>query len=130
MSRAPKKKVRSKKPRRQTVAPARNLPETFPIVAIGASAGGLEAFSNLLRSLPAEPGIALIFTPHLDPTHESVGFRLSGMPWRALGTERREDGAVPLPCRTLLWDREEHWQPCRPRKQLAMASSSSHHPFD
>jgi chemotaxis response regulator CheB len=45
---------------------------TFPIVAIGASAGGLEAFSNLLRSLPAEPGIALIFIPHLDPTHDSA----------------------------------------------------------
>ena len=45
---------------------------TFPIVAIGASAGGLEAFSNLLRALPAEPGLALVFIPHLDPTHESA----------------------------------------------------------
>src|SRR5262252_7248207 len=72
MANAPKKKVRSKKPKRQAAVPAGNLPETFPIVAIGASAGGLEAFSNLLRSLPAEPGIALIFIPHLDPTHESA----------------------------------------------------------
>jgi two-component system, chemotaxis family, CheB/CheR fusion protein len=45
---------------------------TFPIVAIGASAGGLEAFSNLLRALPPEPGLALVFIPHLDPTHESA----------------------------------------------------------
>jgi two-component system CheB/CheR fusion protein len=45
---------------------------TFPIVAIGASAGGLEAFSSLLRALPPEPGLALIFIPHLDPTHESA----------------------------------------------------------
>jgi two-component system, chemotaxis family, CheB/CheR fusion protein len=45
---------------------------TFPIVAIGASAGGLEAFSNLLRALPPEPGFAMIFIPHLDPTHESA----------------------------------------------------------
>jgi two-component system CheB/CheR fusion protein len=47
-------------------------PETrvsFPIVAIGASAGGLEAFSNLLRALPSDPGVALVFIPHLDPTH-------------------------------------------------------------
>src|SRR5215469_12447950 len=72
MPNAPKKKVRSKKPKGQTSAPPGNLPATFPIVAIGASAGGLEAFSNLLRSLPAEPGIALIFIPHLDPTHESA----------------------------------------------------------
>jgi two-component system CheB/CheR fusion protein len=44
----------------------------FRIVAIGASAGGLEAFSNLLRALPSEPDIALVFIPHLDPTHESA----------------------------------------------------------
>ncbi len=54
-------------------APGRDKsPTTFPIVAIGASAGGLEAFSNLLRALPPEPGLALIFIPHLDPTHESA----------------------------------------------------------
>ena len=46
--------------------------ETFPIVAIGASAGGLEAFSTLLRAMPGEPGFALVFIPHLDPTHESA----------------------------------------------------------
>jgi len=45
---------------------------SFPIVAIGASAGGLEAFSNLLRGLPLDPGLALVFIPHLDPTHESA----------------------------------------------------------
>lgn len=45
---------------------------TFPVVAIGASAGGFEAFSTLLRVLPPEPGMALIFIPHLDPTHESA----------------------------------------------------------
>jgi len=47
-------------------------PSAFPIVAIGASAGGLEAFSKLLRALPPEPGLALVFIPHLDPTHESA----------------------------------------------------------
>ena len=47
-------------------------PASFPIVAIGASAGGLEAFSNLLRALPPEPGLSLVFIPHLDPTHESA----------------------------------------------------------
>lgn len=45
---------------------------SFPIVAIGASAGGLEAFSALLRALPSQLGMALIFIPHLDPTHESA----------------------------------------------------------
>jgi len=72
MPRTPKKKARSKKQQHQIATPAENQSATFPIVAIGASAGGLEAFSNLLRSLPAEPGLALIFIPHLDPTHESA----------------------------------------------------------
>ena len=71
MPRTPKKVPKTKQ-QRQVVAPAESQSATFPIVAIGASAGGLEAFSNLLRSLPAAPGIALIFIPHLDPTHESA----------------------------------------------------------
>ena len=43
----------------------------FPIVGIGASAGGLEAVSLLLRALPAEPGMAFIVVPHLDPNRQS-----------------------------------------------------------
>ena len=45
---------------------------TFPVVAIGASAGGLEAFRTLLAALPAESGKAFILVQHLDPTHESM----------------------------------------------------------
>lgn len=50
-------------------------PETnrsFAVVAVGASAGGLEAFSELLRSLPANTGMAFVFIQHLDPTHPSM----------------------------------------------------------
>ena len=73
MPKAPKKKSRKKKKERSPIASSVALVQaTFPIVAIGASAGGLEAFSNLLRALPPEPGLALIFIPHLDPTHESA----------------------------------------------------------
>jgi two-component system CheB/CheR fusion protein len=57
---------------REISAPASVSRTSFPIVAIGASAGGLEAFSSLLRALPPEPGLALVFIPHLDPTHESA----------------------------------------------------------
>lgn len=57
---------------REISAPASVTCTSFPIVAIGASAGGLEAFSTLLRALPPEPGLALVFIPHLDPTHESA----------------------------------------------------------
>ena len=43
----------------------------FPIVGIGASAGGLEAFERLLRKLSAHTNMALVFIQHLDPKHES-----------------------------------------------------------
>ena len=44
---------------------------TVPVVAIGASAGGLEAFSQLLRELPTDTGMAFVLIQHLDPKHES-----------------------------------------------------------
>src|SRR5579883_1450762 len=42
------------------------------IVGIGASAGGLEAFTDLLRHLPTEAGVAYVLVQHLDPTHRSL----------------------------------------------------------
>ncbi len=44
---------------------------TFPIVGVGASAGGLEAFTQLLKSLPDDTGMAFILVQHLSPTHAS-----------------------------------------------------------
>ena len=46
-------------------------PEHFPIVGVGASAGGLEAFTSLLSHLDAQSGMALVLIQHLDPTHTS-----------------------------------------------------------
>ncbi|HEX6174955.1 MAG TPA: chemotaxis protein CheB, partial [Candidatus Binatia bacterium] len=43
----------------------------FPIVGIGASAGGLEAFQQLLGQLPADINMAFLLVQHLDATHES-----------------------------------------------------------
>ena len=39
---------------------------------MGASAGGLEAFTAVLRSLPADTGMAFVLIQHLDPKHESM----------------------------------------------------------
>src|SRR5436309_589779 len=44
----------------------------FPVVGIGASAGGLEAFTRLLQKLPADTGMAIVLIQHLDPKHESI----------------------------------------------------------
>jgi two-component system, chemotaxis family, CheB/CheR fusion protein len=52
----------------------RSRPETgpFPIVGIGASAGGLEAFEDFLRNMPDDSNMALLLVPHLDPSHISM----------------------------------------------------------
>src|SRR6185312_4461055 len=47
-------------------------PKDFPVVGIGASAGGLEACTKLLGALPPDNGMAFILVQHLDPTHESM----------------------------------------------------------
>ncbi|MDB5386104.1 MAG: Protein-glutamate methylesterase [Planctomycetaceae bacterium] len=44
----------------------------FTIVGIGASAGGLEAFTQLLKALPADTGMAFVLVQHLAPTHPSA----------------------------------------------------------
>lgn len=44
----------------------------FPIVGIGASAGGLEAIQLFLRNVPAASGMAFVVVQHLDPTHDGM----------------------------------------------------------
>ncbi|RDI54987.1 chemotaxis protein CheB [Flavobacterium glaciei] len=46
--------------------------KSFTVVAIGASAGGLEAFSLLLKKLPPNTGMAYIYVQHLSPDHKSL----------------------------------------------------------
>src|SRR5881396_1702834 len=43
----------------------------FPVVCIGASAGGLEAFTQLLSALPMDTGMAFVLVSHLSPSHAS-----------------------------------------------------------
>jgi two-component system CheB/CheR fusion protein len=44
----------------------------FPVVGVGASAGGLDAFKKLIRAIPENSGIAYILVQHLEPSHESM----------------------------------------------------------
>src|ERR1019366_1291326 len=57
---------------------------SFPVVAIGASAGGLAAFTALLKALPEKSGMAFVLIQHLEPKHESaltiLLSRTTGMP--------------------------------------------------
>ncbi len=55
-------------PRRLSLSSASD----FHVVGIGASAGGLEACTELVSALPARNGMAFILVQHLDPTHQSM----------------------------------------------------------
>src|SRR4029453_17314717 len=53
-------------------APESNLSTVPTVVGVGASAGGLEAFSQLLESLPDSVSFSFVFIQHLSPQHESA----------------------------------------------------------
>ena len=46
--------------------------ERVGVVCIGASAGGLEAFTSLLQAMPTDTGLGFVFIPHLAPGHTSM----------------------------------------------------------
>lgn len=47
-------------------------PDRFPIVGIGASAGGLEALEEFFSKMPVDSGMAFVVIQHLDPTHVGI----------------------------------------------------------
>ncbi len=54
------------------LSPVRGQDEgDMPVVGVGASAGGLEAFTELLKHLPCDTGMVFVFIQHLDPQHKS-----------------------------------------------------------
>ncbi len=103
---SPARKATPSKPAREpgrkpgaTAAPSpppRGKP--FPIVGIGASAGGFEAFRELLKTLPADTGMAYVLVQHLDPKHESILTRLLSGITAMQVTEVREGVAVEPNC--------------------------------
>ncbi len=52
--------------------------EPCPIVGIGASAGGLEAFKGFFFKMPPDSGMAFVLVPHLDASHKSAMVQLVG----------------------------------------------------
>ena len=47
-------------------------PKNFPVVGIGASAGGIESFKKFVAAIPEDSGMAFILVQHLSPSHESI----------------------------------------------------------
>jgi two-component system CheB/CheR fusion protein len=80
----------------------------FPFVGIGASAGGLEAFTRLLQHLPVDTGMAFGFIQHLSPQHPSMLAsllsRVTAMPVMEVqhGTQVRPNCVYVIPPNTLM----------------------------
>ena len=74
--------MKTKTPSKTLAIPPQPLPEpetplnqdkrSFPIVGIGASAGGLEALEQFLSGVPQASGMAFVIVQHLDPTHTGL----------------------------------------------------------
>lgn len=58
--------------KKKSASPKTGKAESFPVVAIGASVGGLDAMSELLKNLPSDTGMAYIYVQHLNPDHKSI----------------------------------------------------------
>jgi len=68
------------------------------LVAIGASAGGLEAFERFFRAVPPASGLAYVALQHLSPQHESILPQLLSA-FSPLPVENAVDGTRPSPDR-------------------------------
>ena len=68
----------------------------FPIIGIGASAGGLEAFEQFFRRVPPEVGMAFVLVPHLDPDHASMLTEILGRITAMPVSEAKDQMAVEL----------------------------------
>ena len=119
---APPESKRRTTQARKISAPTRaeSADDSFPpIVGVGASAGGLEAFTELLSHVPDDTGMAFVLVQHLDPTHEShlteLLSRVSKMPVSEVKGETRAEAnrvyVIPPRCNLSISDGILHTPP-------------------
>lgn len=72
--RTPSKGRKRAEARRPTESPTSKQP--LCIVAMGGSAGALEAFEQFFSKCPPDTGVAFVLVPHLDPTHKGIMLKL------------------------------------------------------
>jgi two-component system, chemotaxis family, CheB/CheR fusion protein len=89
---------------------------SFPVVGVGASAGGLEAFSELLANLPTNTGMAFLLVQHLDPTHSSFLVEILSKQTRMPVEEAREGVEI----------RPDHVYVLPPNNTLTLAGNLLH----
>ncbi len=83
---------------------ATSATKVFPVVCVGGSAGGLDAYSSLLRTLPANMGVAIVIVIHL----RTVGTLLHEIlpHFTAMPVELITDGLVLPPNRVFIIPRQ------------------------
>ncbi len=77
------------------------------VVGIGASAGGVEAFTRLLKALPDDSGLAFVLLSHLSRTHHSELARLLS-PATTMPVREATDGDVPHPNHVYVLPADRH----------------------
>src|ERR1700687_2431464 len=87
----PTERKRTSRANGQNATRGANKQSVFPIVGIGAWAGGLEAFKKFFSAMPADSGLAFVLIQHLDPTRESLTAELVGTNTR-MRVVQAEDG--------------------------------------
>ena len=102
------------------------------VVGVGASAGGLEAFEQLLRALPSDTGMAFCLVQHLAPQHESILSELLGkatnMPvvevTQGMKVQANHVYVIPPNADMSIDDGELHLTPMSPDRALRMPIDS------
>ena len=65
------RKIKPSQPEKESGTDKNDI-DQFPIVGIGASAGGLEALDDFFKNMPENNGMAFVVIQHLDPTHVGI----------------------------------------------------------
>ena len=111
-----KAKVKTKPTKVKTSAKERFSPTAFPIVGIGASAGGLQAFEDFFANMDSETGMAFIVVTHLHPGHTSALPELIG----------KYTGMETLPIKDGMTVRQNHIYLIPPGVNLSIFNQSLH----
>src|SRR6185436_14256162 len=101
------------------------------VVGVGASAGGLEAFTHLLEALPNDTGMAFVLVQHLAPKHDSALVSLLA-PATGMKVEEVREGTPLLPNHVYVIPPNSQMEVTRGRLHLMPRPSgpSQHNPID
>jgi len=69
---SPAKRAKKSAPADKEKSPTSKAAVSFPIIGIGASAGGFEALEQFMAHVPNECGMAFVIVQHLDPTRKGL----------------------------------------------------------